>query len=185
MKTILITGGARSGKSHWAQEIAKKSGQAVLFVATATAGDEEMRQRIEEHRRQRPKAWHTLEASINIGRQIQQSIGEAKMVIIDCITMLVNSIFSRYTDSAGEITDGNIVEQAVTKEIGELIDCLDHIGASFIIVTNEVGLGVVPSNPMARLYRDSLGRANQLLAERADEVYLMVAGLTVKIKPPH
>ena len=183
MKTILITGGARSGKSRLAQELALKSGRAVLFVATAAAEDEEMRQRIEEHRRLRPANWRTLEVATHVGNNIQKNIADAQLVIIDCVTLLINNIFSKYTDSAGEITNAAALEQEVTAEIRELTACLDHTEADFIIVTNEVGLGLVPVNPMGRLYRDLLGKANQLLAARADEVYLLVAGLPVKIKP--
>ena len=182
MKTILITGGARSGKSRMAQELALKSCQSVLFVATATAEDEEMRQRIEEHRRLRPANWRTIEVNIHVGNRIRQSVGDAQVVIVDCVTLLVNNIFSKYTDPAGEITEATALEQEVIGEIAELTACIDHTAANFIIVTNEVGLGLVPANLMGRLYRDLLGKANQLLAEQADEVYLLVAGLPVKIK---
>ncbi len=183
MKNILITGGARSGKSHFAQELALRSGKQVLFVATAVAGDEEMRQRIEEHRRKRPAAWSTLEVTTHVGNEILQRIGGAQVVIVDCITLLVNNIFSRLTDQTGEPIDSSLAEKEVTREIGELVECLNRLDASFIMVTNEVGLGLVPANKMGRLYRDLLGWANQRLAEQADEVYLMVAGLPVPIKP--
>ena len=183
LKSILITGGARSGKSHFAQELALRTGKPVLFVATAVAGDEEMRQRIEEHRRKRPPAWSTLEVTTHVGNEIRQNIGGAKVVTVDCITLLVNNIVGEYADQAGEQLDASLIEQNVTSEISELVDCINHVDASFIIVTNEVGMGLVPANRMGRLYRDLLGKANKLLAERVDEVYLMVAGLPVKIKP--
>ncbi|MFC2016422.1 bifunctional adenosylcobinamide kinase/adenosylcobinamide-phosphate guanylyltransferase [Chloroflexota bacterium] len=183
MKSILITGGARSGKSHFAQELALKSDKPVLFVATAVAGDEEMRQRIEEHQRTRPAAWSTVEVTTHVGNEIQRKIGGAQVVIVDCITLLVNNIFNQYTDQTGEQIDAPPVEKQVTSEICELIECINHIDASFIVVTNEVGMGLIPANKMGRLYRDLLGKANQLLAQRADEVYLMVAGLPVPIKP--
>jgi len=178
---ILITGGARSGKSHFAQELALKSAQPVLFVATAEAGDEEMQQRIEEHRKARPAAWSTLEVTTHIGNQIFQKIGKAQTVIVDCITLLVNNHF--YSDSAGELINTPLIEKEVMAEIGELVDCINQVNASFIIVTNEVGLGLVPANRIGRLYRDLLGRANQILAQRADEIYLMVAGIPLLIKP--
>ena len=177
MKNILIIGGARSGKSRFAQELAPKLGEPVLFVATAVAGDEEMQHRIEEHRRARSAAWSTLEVTTHIGSQISQRIGGAKVVIIDCITLLVNNIFSQYGDQAGEQ-----IEKKLTSEIGELVECINHTNASFIIVTNEVGMGLVPANRVGRLYRDLLGKANQILAHHADEIYLMVAGLPVPIK---
>jgi len=184
LKNILIIGGARSGKSHFAQELAQRLGKPVLFVATAVAGDEEMRQRIEEHQRARSAAWSTLEVTTHVGNQISQKIGEAQVVIVDCITLLVNNIFSQYNDQTSEQIDASLIEKKVTSEISELVECINHIDASFIIVTNEVGMGLVPANKMGRLYRDLLGKANQLLAQGVDEVYLMVAGLPVLIKPP-
>jgi adenosylcobinamide kinase/adenosylcobinamide-phosphate guanylyltransferase len=183
MKSILITGGARSGKSRFAQELALKLGGPVLFVATAEVGDEEMRRRILEHRRTRPAAWSTLEVTTHIGSQIAQKIGEAQVVIVDCITLLVNNIFSRYSDQTSEQIDASLIEKGIMVEIDELVDCMSHTITSFIIVTNEVGLGLVPANRLSRLYRDLLGKANQILAQRADEIYLMVAGLPVPIKP--
>ena len=178
MKTTLIIGGARSGKSTYAQEIASKSGVSVLFVATAEAGDEDMKKRIEVHRKSRPAKWATLEATTNIGRQITENIGKAQIVIIDCITLLVNNIFMQYD----ETTDTDLAEKEVMTEIDELTDCIDRTDARFIIVTNEIGLGVVPADRVSRLYRDVLGRANQRLAQYADEVYLLTAGIPIAIK---
>lgn len=182
MPIILITGGARSGKSHLAQELARRSGKSVLFVATAVAGDEEMRQRIEEHQKSRPATWRALEVATHAGKEIVQNSGGAQLIIVDCITLLVNNVFSRFTGETGENIDASLLEKEVTAEITELIDCFDRVRADFIIVTNEVGLGLVPANNIGRLYRDLLGRANQLLAARADEVYLMVSGLPLKLK---
>jgi len=178
LKSTLIIGGARSGKSTYAQEMARKSGKAVLFVATAEAGDEDMKKRIETHRESRPSSWVTLEATNHIGSQITGKIGNAQVVIIDCITLLVNNIFMRYNDN----TDADLAEEEVMAEIEELTDCIDRSNAQFIIVTNELGLGVVPADRVSRLYRDILGRANQRLAQYADEVYLLVAGIPVAIK---
>lgn len=183
MDSVLITGGARSGKSSLAQQLALESGGPVLFVATAEAGDAEMRRRIAAHRKQRPASWHTLEATTHIGSQVLSVAGEAKTVIIDCITLLVNNVFLEYGGPAGEKIDAALVEEAVVAEINELIQCIDRIGTSFIMVTNEVGLGLVPANELGRLYRDLLGRANQMLARRVDKVYLMVSGLPLLIKP--
>jgi len=151
-------------------------------VATAVAGDEEMLKRIDKHRRKRPPAWNTLEVTTEVGKNILQKIGGARVVIVDCITLLANNIFSQYSEQ-GEPIDAPLIEKRLTAEIEELIECTNHVDASFIIVTNEVGLGVVPPTRLGRLYRDLLARANQRLAEAADEVYLMVAGLAVPIKP--
>ena len=183
LKSTLIIGGARSGKSHFAQELGLKSTQPVLFVATAVAGDEEMRQRIEEHKKARPTTWSTLEVPSHIGNQIRQKIGKAQTVIVDCITLLVNNIFSQYCDAADESINAPLIEKEVMAEIDELVDCINQVKARFIIVSNEVGLGLVPDNRIGRLYRDLLGRANQVLAQRADEIYLMAAGIPILIKP--
>jgi len=179
LKSTLIMGGARSGKSSFAQELALKSGEAVLFVATAEAGDEDMKRRIEKHRETRPSTWKTLEVTTHVGSQIARSIGKAKTVIIDCITLLVSNIFQQYDGDA----DADVTEKGVVAEIDELIECIDRLDASFIIVSNEVGLGLVPADRVSRIYRDLLGRANQRLAQHADEVILMVAGMPVKVKP--
>jgi adenosylcobinamide kinase/adenosylcobinamide-phosphate guanylyltransferase len=182
--TILLIGGAGSGKSHFAQELALKLGGPVLFVATATPGDEEMRQRIDQHQKKRPPAWSTLEVTTGVGKEILEKIGGARVVIVDCITLLANNIFSQYSDQAGEPTSVPLIEKRLNAEIDELISCTKQLDAHFIIVSNEVGLGLVPPNRLGRLYRDLLAEANQRLAEAADEVYLMVAGLVVPIKPP-
>ena len=174
-KCILILGGARSGKSRFAQNLAGKLSGKVLFVATGGAGDEEMRSRIEEHEKSRPRTWHTLEAPVKIGERIPEQIGNADVVIIDCITMLISNLL------VGE-EDDKYKEEQVTTEIDQLIKCMDKLEVTFILVSNEVGLGLVPESRLGRFYRDLLGRANQLLAQRADEVYVMVAGIPVEVK---
>jgi adenosylcobinamide kinase/adenosylcobinamide-phosphate guanylyltransferase len=174
MKNILITGGARSGKSRFAQQLAAEAGGNVLFIATAEAKDEDMRLRIEAHRQARPAGWKTLEAPLEVSGIIGQHIGEVEIVIIDCITMLVANIMLQDTGKAS-------AEELALTEIEALVDRMDRIGATFILVTNEVGLGIVPDNALGRRYRDCLGRANQMLAQRADEVYLMVMGIPVRL----
>ena len=174
-KCVLILGGARSGKSSFAQELAKKLGDKVLFIATGEALDEEMQSRIEQHQKDRPKSWRTLETPSDLGPQIEKHIGDNKVVIIDCLTLLVSNLLGNESDYAR-------AESRVTAEIDGLIACTRKVNAHFIIVSNEVGLGIVPENKTARIYRDLLGKANQLLAQRADEVYYMVAGIPVKIK---
>jgi adenosylcobinamide kinase / adenosylcobinamide-phosphate guanylyltransferase len=181
-KTILLLGGARSGKSAYAESLAKKSGEKVLFVATAEAGDEDMRQRILKHREARPSAWRTLEATSHIGNRIASDIDEEKMVIIDCITLLVSNIFCSLDTAKFDKIQDSELEKRVAVEIKELQECLQKTNASFILVSNEVGLGLVPDNRMGRLYRDMLGKANQMLAQSADEVYLMVAGIPLRVK---
>ena len=178
MKSILITGGARSGKSKLAAELGAKRGGQVLFVATAEAGDDEMKQRIEAHRKVRPRDWKTLEATTHIGSRIMDNIGGAKTVIIDCITLLISNIFGEHSGKTGNTT----LEKAVEAEINELLECIKKTKADIIIVTNEVGLGIIPGDSISRLYRDLLGQANQMLADGVDEVYMMIAGIPVTVK---
>ncbi|MFC1992281.1 bifunctional adenosylcobinamide kinase/adenosylcobinamide-phosphate guanylyltransferase [Chloroflexota bacterium] len=182
IRSALIIGGARSGKSNFAQELALKMPQPVLFVATAEAGDEEMRQRIEIHKRARPDTWQTIEATTLVSDQIQLEIGAIPTVIVDCITLLINNVFNKFLNSAGELDDPSLVEIAVMAEISSLVDCIKQAEARFIVVTNEVGQGLVPTNNMSRLYRDLIGKANQILSQNTDDVYIMIAGLPIKVK---
>jgi len=182
MKTTLIIGGARSGKSSYALELARKASLPVLFVATAGALDEEMKQRIEEHKRARPATWQTLEVQTYVGKRIRQEIGDARVVIVDCIALLVSNILGQHYSADNRTGELKTVEEAIEGEIGELIECFRKVKASFIVVSNEVGTGIVPADRMSRLYRDLLGKANQMLAQYADEVFLMVAGIPLAVK---
>jgi adenosylcobinamide kinase/adenosylcobinamide-phosphate guanylyltransferase len=182
-KNILLLGGARSGKSRLALELAQNMTQQVLFVATATAGDEDMRVRITKHRLDRPSNWRTLEAPVNIGSRITAHMADARLVIIDCITLLLNNIYCRYDDHQFDAISDPLLEAEVVSEINGILECTRKPEVSFIIISNEVGLGIVPDNRIGRLYRDHLGRANQMLAAAVDEVLLLVAGIPLRIKP--
>jgi adenosylcobinamide kinase/adenosylcobinamide-phosphate guanylyltransferase len=193
---ILILGGARSGKSSFAQSLAAKLGKKVLFVATGEPLDEEMVSRIEEHRRRRPQNWRTLEIATKVGKKLQGQIKDADVVLLDCITLLVSNILTKegepssrhckpFTSSHCEERSDEAISQAesqIMAEMEDLIDCIDKHEGNFMVVSNEVGLGLVPDNKLGRIYRDLLGKANQLLAQYASEVYFMVSGIPVKIK---
>ncbi len=172
---ILLLGGARSGKSYYAQQLAVELGGKVLFVATGEALDEEMRARIARHKKDRPKTWRTLEITTDVGKKIDKQIGDAEVVIIDCITLLISNLLRGKPDNS-------TAEKRVKAEMNALLETMDKLDASFIIVTNEVGMGLVPDNKLGRIYRDLLGKANQLLATHATEVYLMLACLPVQVK---
>ena len=172
---ILLLGGARSGKSRYAQQLAGQLGNKVLFVATGEALDEEMQARIAEHRKNRPESWRTLEIPTGIGRAIEKGIGNAEVVLIDCLTLLISNLLHDKPDYLE-------AEKRVMSEINEFIAVMGKLDASFVIVSNEVGMGLVPETRLGRIYRDMLGKANQLLASHVTEVYLMVACLPVKIK---
>ena len=182
-KSILLIGGARSGKSSYAEELARQIGGEVLFVATAEARDEEMHRRIEVHKKSRPSHWHTLEAPSKVGTCIAADNGKYNVVVLDCITLLVNNVLCQHMTTQGEDVVEKDVERDVNSEINTLIDCLRNSQATFIMVTNEVGEGIIPLGASTRIYRDILGRANQMLARAVDEVYLMVAGIPLKVKP--
>jgi adenosylcobinamide kinase/adenosylcobinamide-phosphate guanylyltransferase len=174
-KSIFMLGGARSGKSHFAQQLAGKLGDKVLFVATGEALDEEMQARIAEHKKARPKSWRTLEISTGIGKEIEKQIGDAEVVIIDCLTLLISNLLRDEPDYPE-------AEKRVTTEIDELLACMDKLDASFVIVSNEVGMGLVPETRLGRIYRDLLGKANRLIAQHTNEIYFMVAGMPIEVK---
>ena len=118
---------------------------------------------------------------LTCGNEIEKNIGDAQTVIIDCITLLTNNIFMDYVSAKGKFSEAK-VEASLNTEIDGILACVSRFKAKFLIVTNEVGMGIVPEHPMSRLYRDLLGKVNQKLAKAADEVYLFVAGIPVKVK---
>jgi adenosylcobinamide kinase/adenosylcobinamide-phosphate guanylyltransferase len=174
----LILGGARSGKSRYAQQLAGELAERVLYVATATAGDEEMAERIARHRAERPSHWRTLEAPVQVGRVLAEAIGDAEVVLLDCLTLLVSNLMMEL----GEDVKEEVLEGRVEAELEAILAACRARGAALIVVSNEVGMGLVPPYPMGRVYRDVLGKANQWLAARASRVVLMVAGIPVEVK---
>ncbi len=172
----LILGGARSGKSSFAEKIAREAGKSVLFIATATANDIEMAERIRKHQASRPPEWQTLELPHNIAHHLDSSA--APVVIVDCITLLVSNVLC----SLPEDTQDDVILRHSQIEIDELIAAQARCGGQWLVVSNEVGLGLVPPYPLGRIYRDALGFANQALAREASRVILMVAGIPMVIK---
>ncbi len=172
-RLTLILGGARSGKSNFAQALARKrGGDAVLFVATAEARDDEMRTRIAAHRAVRPAAWQTLEAPREIARALE-SAARARVIVVDCVTLWASNVL---------LAEESNARQTMSREIDALLAWYRANDAEMILVSNEVGMGLVPDNELGRAYRDLLGAVNKQLAESADEVFLLVAGLPVEIK---
>lgn len=186
-RLILVLGGARSGKSTFAERLAQDSRRTVAFIATATASDDDMRQRIERHRGQRPTEWSTIEEPLNLAFAVRQAASQADVLLLDCMTLWV----SNWLFTQGQIDDTSSVilpyYESVLAEINKLLAAFSALDArkDLIIVTNEVGSGVVPAYTSGRLYRDVLGLVNQRLAAMADRVYLMVAGLGIDIKRLH
>ena len=175
-RLTLILGGARSGKSALAGKLAERTSGRVLYVATAEAGDEEMAVRIAAHRAARPAAWRTLEAPRNAGSEIQAAEKGEEVIVVDCITLLIANAIA----PLGQAPAGG--SGAAAREVDGLLDAYGRSAAEWIIVSNEVGLGIVPETPLGRAYRDILGRANQRIAAAADTVLFLVAGIPMKVK---
>ena len=173
----LILGGARSGKSALAEKLAAGHAQPVLYVATAEARDAEMAARIEAHRAQRLANWTTLEIPRGLGKALAAR-APFPVVLIDCITLLASNAVVALPETA----DSSAAEAAVNVEIDALLAARETSSGQWYVISNEVGLGLVPPYPLGRIYRDALGRANQKLATAADEVLFMVAGLGMKLK---
>lgn len=174
-----VLGGARSGKSAYAVDLARQRGGDVLYVATAAAGDEEMQARIVAHRAERPAEWRTLEAPLQVANAVQQVLAEqpANVVVVDCLTLLASNVLLQLPETVDEHT----ASAALLAEVEALVDCCRNSCAHWIIVSNEVGLGLVPPYPLSRVYRDALGRANQRLAAAADQAILLVAGAPIRL----
>jgi|LFRM01.1.fsa_nt_gb adenosylcobinamide kinase/adenosylcobinamide-phosphate guanylyltransferase len=185
MKITFITGGARSGKSKLAENTALKTGQKVIYLATAQALDEEMANRIKIHQQRRPDNWTTIEEPRFLSRVLKdirtdRSYESYDIILIDCLALLVSNWLP--LEKASDTSQWDNLRTELLDEIKAMISEMEKIQKDFIIVSNEVGLGIVPEYPLARLYRDLLGEVNQIVAASADEVIFMVSGLPMKLK---
>ncbi len=171
---IMVTGAARSGKSHFAELWARNVAESVYFIATCVPQDEEMLVRVEHHRQRRPAAWVTIEEALDPAQAIAEYDAPERVFILDCLTLLVtNWLLGR---------ESTAYQQEILQRVERLAKTAQNARAKVIIVTNEVGWGIVPADRLSRDYRDVLGRANQIMAAYADEVYLMVSGLALELK---
>lgn len=176
---ILVIGGARSGKSDFAVDlIRRRGGDRALFLATGQAGDDEMARRIERHRRSRPSSWTTLEAPREAGARLAAAPPVPDAVLVDCLTLLVSNELLADGEEPCEAEAARRTDRAVQ----DLLAACRARAGTVVLVTGEVGLGLVPEHRLGRLYRDLLGRANRAAAAAADRVVLMVAGLPVDLK---
>ncbi len=170
-RTIFITGGARSGKSRLAEELAGRLGAPLGYIATGEPGDAEMRSRIERHRQRRGPQWQTIEESVSLQKALSENDGRFNAMLIDCVTLWLANLLGKYGDPRGVLDD-----------VSSLIALFPSLQTPLFIVSNEVGMGIVPDNALARAFRDLAGEANELLAKAADEVYVMFSGLPMKLK---
>lgn len=179
MSITLVLGGARAGKSRYALTEAERRGGRMLFVATAEARDEEMRTRINAHRAERGGGWETIEAPSELREELERHLAaqtvEYDTIVVDCLTLWTSNLMERVEPEA--------FEETIRRETSALVEFTKrHRDACWIFISNEVGLGIVPENAVARAYRDALGRVNQIVAAAADNVVLLVAGIPMQIK---
>lgn len=184
MSLILITGGARSGKSRWAEqratELAALREGPVIFIATAAVQDIEMRLRVAQHRKSRPRGWKTIEATQGVAAALlaRGDMGAGSVLVLDCVTMLVRNLM---TLGDNPITDPALAQQAAETELRAVLRVVRERKATIIMVTNEVGAGIVPENALSRNYREIVGRINQWLASQADGVWLVTSGMALPL----
>jgi adenosylcobinamide kinase/adenosylcobinamide-phosphate guanylyltransferase len=168
---LLVTGGSRSGKSRYALERARVWGPRVLYVATCQPADDEMWQRVRRHQAERPDTWITVEPGVDVLAAIQTHGPQSDGILLDCLTLYVSGLLM-----------AGASELEIAAQVDGLCLALRKAGPPVVIVTNEVGWGVVPESPLGRLFRDAAGRANQAAARQAQEVVLLVSGVPVMIK---
>ena len=166
--TILVTGGARSGKSSFAEKRTKQLGSSLMYIATSEIIDSEMEKRVAEHQARRGSEWQTLHAPLKLAEALSETDGKGPC-LVDCLTIWLNNLIFHNEDTI-----------VATKE---LIKVLGQRSDPVVLVTNEVGSGIVPENALARRFRDEAGRMNQIISQVADEVYLSVSGIPLQIKP--
>ncbi len=178
-RLILITGGARSGKSSFAEKYTAKYGKKVAYIATSQICDKEMEFRVRLHRERRPDCWQTYEAPFAAHRAVAEAAAAGcDMLLMDCLTVYVSNLLCSVEDIEDSVQNYQLLQQ----RCNELIEAVRGSECTLVLVTNEVGAGIVPANRLAREFRDLAGLANQIMAGAAEEVYLVAAGIPVNIK---
>lgn len=179
---ILCSGGARSGKSEFAERLALATKGAKAYVATGQAFDEEMVDRIKKHQERRGKIWNNFEVPLHLADEWENISQSADVILIDCLTMFTTNHMMAYGSIRGQ-EDANRLEQTILSELDTLLDSIQSCeGKTVIFVTNEIGLGIVPDNKLARYFRDIAGRVNRAVASVADKLYLTISGVTIELK---
>ncbi|MDD2735652.1 MAG: bifunctional adenosylcobinamide kinase/adenosylcobinamide-phosphate guanylyltransferase [Desulfuromonadaceae bacterium] len=175
-QTIFITGGARSGKSSFAEKLALDFGEPLGYLATAQMLDDEMNERVRRHQERRGNEWHTIEEPIRLSQALARSDGRYQAILVDCVTLWLSNLLFKYEES------GDDCEERIQEDVQRLKSTLHGMVTPVVLVSNEVGQGIVPDNHLARLFRDIAGTANQVLAAAADEVHVVISGIPLKLK---
>ena len=178
----LITGGARSGKSSFAELLAAHAKRPVIYIATAQIRDEEMALRVKKHQQQRPSTWRLIEEPRNIRDTLIQLKDEDVIILLDCVTLWLTNLLLAGNLKNDDDLSNNKLEPQILDIVKDVAQLARDIKPQVIFVSNEVGQGIVPEYPLARAYRDLAGRSNQILAHSADQVYMVVAGIPMEIK---
>lgn len=179
---ILCSGGARSGKSEFAERLALSTEGRKAYVATGQAFDEEMVDRIKKHQERRGDIWRNFEVPLYLAKEWQNISQSADVILIDCLTMFTTNHMMAHGSIQGQ-QDANDLEEAVLSELESLLSLIaSSDGKTVIFVTNEIGLGIVPDNKLARYFRDIAGRVNRTVATVADKLYLTISGVTIELK---
>jgi len=183
-KIVTVTGGARSGKSSFGEALLKKSSGKKGYIATATPFDDGMKERIKNHQNSRPKAWQTFELPYEISSHIDKISKSCDIAILDCITVFSSNILfeKEYDWEKISYEKISVLEEKIIDEIQQIIEKARVCNLDLVIITNEVGSGIVPGNRLSRVYRDIAGRINQRLSELSDEVYVTISGIPLKLK---
>lgn len=189
---VLITGGVRSGKSSFAEKLAEESGKEFIYLATARVEDEEMRERVARHQRRRHRNVRTIEEPLEPHLVLIKENSGDKLVLIDCLTLLLSNRILADLDKHGAVREGEDIfaDEKLLEAAGDrtldyiklLTEKISDCSSDVLVVTNEVGMGVVPNYPLARIFRDLSGRANQTLAAQADQVWMVVCGIPQRFK---
>ncbi len=180
----LVTGGARSGKSSYAENLVASYGDNICYIATAIAFDEGMKDRIKKHQAQRPSDWVTHEAYKNLADFVRLNYLKYDAFILDCVTIMVSNLMFDYSYDFDAVTreEMNTLEAQIIAEFNALLTTIQSSEANFVFVTNELGSGIVPADKMTRYFRDAAGRVNQLIGNFADTVSLIVCGQELRVK---
>jgi adenosylcobinamide kinase / adenosylcobinamide-phosphate guanylyltransferase len=173
---VFITGGARSGKSRFAEKRALEFGDSLGYLATAQMLDDEMNERVRVHRERRGAEWHTIEEPIHLSQALVRCDGRFQAILVDCVTLWLSNLLFAYEESEGSC------EERIQEDVQRLKSTLHGMVTPVILVSNEVGQGIVPDNRLARMFRDIAGMTNQVLAAAADEVHVVISGIPLRLK---